>query len=332
MNLIIVESPTKARTISRFLDGKFTVMSSYGHIRDLPKGELGVDIEKDFEPKYIIPTKARKNVTALKKDAAKADTILLATDPDREGEAIAWHLYQALGLSKKTKGKEHKVERVVFHEITKSAIEESLAHPQKINEDLVDAQQARRVLDRLVGYKLSPFLWKKVARGLSAGRVQSVAVRLIVEREREIEKFKPEEYWDITALLNKSGSDQDIIAQLSKIKGKVIDKLEIKDKDHADKIVKDLTGAKYVVEAVDKKEMNRSSPAPFTTSTLQQEGARKLHFSSKQTMMIAQQMYEGVEIGSEGSVGLITYMRTDSVNLSEESLSKAKSFITKSFG
>ena len=334
-NLVIVESPTKARTISRFLGGDFVVMSSYGHVRDLPKTELGVDVDHDFKPKYIIPTKARKNVTALKKEAEKSNRIILATDEDREGESISWHLVQALGLDKIKKGNERKkIERIVFHEITKTAIEKAFEKPRTIDQNLVDAQQARRILDRLVGYKLSPFLWKKVARGLSAGRVQSVAVRLIVEREREIEKFKPEEYWTITALLKTSNSKPETIfpAQLIKTGDKTLDKLGIKTKDGADKIVADLNDAEYIVQNIDKNEVARSPLSPFTTSTLQQDAARKLHFSAKQTMMIAQQLYEGVEIGDEGSVGLITYMRTDSVNLSEESLVKVKEYILKEFG
>lgn len=344
MQLVIVESPTKAKTISRFLGGDFIVKSSYGHIRDLPKGELGVDVEHEFEPKYIIPTKARKNVTELKKTAEKADTIILATDEDREGESISWHLVQALGLdnsksqkpsTKKTsKPKiQKKIQRIVFHEITKTAIDSALEHPREIDMNLVDAQQARRVLDRLVGYKLSPFLWKKVARGLSAGRVQSVAVRLIVEREREIEKFKPDEYWTITAELT-TNNPQPITfpANLIKIGDKTLEKLDIKNQAESEKISKDLEGAKYIVQNVDKNEVVRNPLSPFTTSTLQQDSAKKLHFSAKQTMVLAQQLYEGIELGSEGSVGLITYMRTDSVNLSEESLTKAKDFIIKEFG
>lgn len=336
MRLVVVESPTKAKTISRFLSGDFVVKSSYGHIRDLPKKDLGVDVEHDFEPKYVIPTKARKNVTELKKTAEKSDTVILATDEDREGEAISWHLIQALGLDKPKKGKEKKkIERIVFHEITKTAIDGALEHPREIDQDLVDAQQARRILDRLVGYKLSPFLWKKVARGLSAGRVQSVAVRLIVEREREIEKFIPQEYWDITANLESKIQNQEsriFPAHLIKIGDKAVDKFDIKTKDEAEKIAKDLEGASYIVQSIDKNEVTRSPMAPFITSTLQQDGARKLHFSAKQTMMLAQQLYEGIELGDEGSVGLITYMRTDSVNLSEESLAKTGEYIMKEFG
>lgn len=332
MQLVIVESPTKAKTISRFLGGDFIVKSSYGHIRDLPKSDLGIDVDHNFEPKYIIPTKAKKNVTALKKDAAKAEKVILATDEDREGEAIAWHLVDALGLLKLQKKNNLKIERIVFHEITKSAIEDALKNPRDIYQDLVNAQQARRVLDRLVGYKLSPVLWKRYYRGLSAGRVQSVAVRLIVEREREIEAFKPEEYWSITALLDQQPKTKTIEASLIKVGDTAVEKLSIKNEAESSKIVKELEGASYTVANIDKQEMRRSSFAPFTTSTLQQDAAKKLRFSSKQTMMIAQQLYEGVELGSKGSVGLITYMRTDSVNLSAEAIAKATSYITQNFG
>lgn len=344
MNLVIVESPTKAKTISRFLTGDFYIRSSYGHIRDLPQKSLGIDVAHDFEPKYVIPAKAKQNVAQLKKDAQKAEKIILATDEDREGEAIAWHLAQALGLgdtkSQKPNSKQTpKVERIVFHEITKSAIEEALKNPREVDQNLVDAQQARRVLDRLVGYKLSPFLWRKVARGLSAGRVQSVAVRLVVEREREIEKFKPEEYWTISAELNKSqlsnnGQNQNdqIIANLVRTGEKTLDKFDIKTKEDSDKIIRELDGAKYIVSNINKEEMSRSPFPPFTTSTLQQDAARKLGFSAKQTMMLAQQLYEGIELGDEEAVGLITYMRTDSVNLSQESLKKAAEYITNALG
>ncbi len=329
MQLVVVESPTKSKTISRFLTGDYIVKSSFGHIRDLPKGDLGVDVEHDFEPKYVIPTKSKKTVTDLKKTAEKADTIILATDEDREGEAIAWHLVQALGLEK-PKSKNKKIERIVFHEITKRAIEEALKNPRAIDQNLVHAQQARRILDRLVGYKLSPFLWKKVARGLSAGRVQSVAVRLVAEREKEIEIFKPEEYWTIEALFDSNG--REFPSYLNSINGKTLDKLDIKTKEETDKILNSLDGSDFTVGDVSKNEVFRSPLAPYITSTLQQDGARKLHFSAKQTMMLAQQLYEGIELGQEGSVGLITYMRTDSVNLSEESLSKAKTLIEKDFG
>jgi len=326
MNLVIVESPTKAKTISRFVGADYVVKSSFGHIRDLPKGDLGIDTENDFTPKYVIPTKSRKTVSELKKLAEKADKIILATDEDREGEAISWHLIQALGIEKLKK----ETERIVFHEITKTAINHALEHPRELDQNLVDAQQARRILDRLVGYKLSPFLWKKVARGLSAGRVQSVAVRLIVEREREIEKFKPEEYWDIQAKFKTD--DREFDSFLNKIDDKTIDKFEIKDEEAAKKILSDLENQKYIIDNVEKNETTRAPLPPFTTSTLQQDAARKLHFSAKQTMMLAQRLYEGIELGDEGSVGLITYMRTDSVNLSEESLAGARDYLVKNLG
>lgn len=321
--LVIVESPTKAKTISRFLDGKYKIEASFGHIRDLPTSKMGIDIEHDFEPTYVVPAKAKKKVDELKKLAKDAPEVILATDEDREGEAIAWHLLSALKL------KEKDIKRIAFHEITKKAIEEALEHPRKLDLHLVDAQQARRVLDRLVGYELSPFLWKKVRRGLSAGRVQSVAVRLIVEREREIQKFKPEEYWSIEATFNK---DTNFLGKLAKVDGKSLDKLAIKNETSANKILSDLrTNTAEVIE-VTKKEVRRTPAAPFTTSTMQQEAARKLGFSAKQTMMYAQQLYEGIEIGEEGSTGLITYMRTDSVNLSDFALNSAQETIKDKYG
>ncbi len=328
MRLIIVESPTKGKTIAKFLGGDFIVKSSFGHIRDLPKKGIGIDIAHDFKPEYIIPTKAKKIVSELKKDAAKADMIILATDPDREGEAIAWHLAHALGLDKKTTAS--KTERVVFHEITKPAIEKAIANPREIDQNLVDAQQARRVIDRLVGYKLSPFLWKKIRSGLSAGRVQSVAVRLIVEREREIQKFTPQEYWSVEATLSKKDEEKTFKARLVKIPARQagggeesIDRLGIKSSADAEKITKELEGAEYRVINVVKKEVRRTPPAPFTTSTLQQEAAKKLGFSAKQTMTLAQRLYE---------TGMITYMRTDSLHISEIALAQAQEVIKKQFG
>ncbi|MEK7590216.1 MAG: type I DNA topoisomerase [Patescibacteria group bacterium] len=308
MKLVIVESPTKAKTISKFLGKDYQVESSYGHVRDLPKSKLGIDTEKNFEPQYIIPIKARKVVNQLKKSAQKAEEVVLATDEDREGEAIAWHLSQALNL--KTK---EKTERIVFHEITKSAIDKALTHPRKIDFNLVDAQQARRVLDRLVGYKLSPFLWKKITRGLSAGRVQSVALRLIVERENEIRAFKPEEYWSIVVKFA-NGLEAELVVK---------DKFDIKNKDEAEKIVDALKKAEFKVSAINKKEVNRNPHPPFITSTLQQEASKQLGFSAKKTMLLAQRLYEH---------GFITYMRTDSVNLSQEALVSAKEFISEKFG
>jgi len=351
MNLIIVESPTKAKTISNFLGKEYKVTSSYGHIRDLPKSKLGVDIENNFKPQYVIPLKARKRVNFLKKEAQKADKIILATDEDREGEAIAWHLTQALGLENSkpktlnskqipnSKFQIPKVERIVFHEITKSAIENALKNPRGIDMNLVDAQQARRVLDRLVGYKLSPFLWEKIMKRLSAGRVQSVALRLIVEREEEIRNFKPEEYWTISAILRKLKISNSPFAKqiprgrfsipnefesfLYKINDEPIPKLGIKTKEEANKIVEDLKKCDYKVLKIEKKELKRNPLPPFTTSTLQQEASKKLRYSAKQTMRLAQNLYEN---------GLITYHRTDSLNLSQESLMAAKNWIEKNLG
>ncbi len=325
MKLVIVESPTKAKTISKFLGKGFAVESSFGHIRDLPKSDIGIDIEHDFKPRYIIPTKAKKTVTKLKKAAEKATEIILASDEDREGEAIAWHLAEALKLPA------DKISRIVFHEITKEAIEEALKSPRGLNQDLIDAQQARRVLDRLVGYELSPFLWKKVARGLSAGRVQSVALRLVVEREREIEAFKSDEYWSIEAEL-KTTKGETFVAELAKISGKTLEKLGITNETDAQKIVDNLKSADYIVSKVEKKRTTKQPPAPFTTSSLQQAANRTLGFSAKQTMMLAQQLYEGIELGSEGSIGLITYMRTDSLNLSEKFLTEAHAYIIETLG
>ncbi len=312
-SLVIVESPTKARTIQKFLGDEYVIKSSFGHVRDLPKRELGVDVEKGFEPKYVVPTKAKKVLAELKKESAKADNTILATDEDREGESIAWHLQEALKLKDP--------QRIAFHEITKTAIEEALKSPRHIDMNMVDAQQARRILDRIVGYKLSPFLWKKVAKGLSAGRVQSVAVKLIVEKEREIEKFVAQEYWSIEALLAKDQAK--FSASLIKKDEKTIDKLEIKNKSEADKILQNLNNADYIVESAEKKETKRHPAPPFTTSTLQQAAWQRLKFSAKMTMSLAQRLYE------EGN---ITYHRTDSLNLSETSLVAAKNFISEKYG
>lgn len=320
-NLVIVESPTKAKTISKFLSRDYKVESSFGHVRDLPKTKLGVDVENNFEPSYTIPAKAKKQVSKLKALAEKAENIILATDEDREGEAIAWHLKHIL--------KPKKYERITFHEITKTAIEEALKNPRDLDLDLIDAQQARRVLDRLVGYQLSPFLWKKVARGLSAGRVQSVAVRLIVEKEREREAFKIEEYWTIEAIFSKD--EQNFGAKLFAINGKTLKKLEIKNEETAQKFLNELKTAKYRVVKVENKESKKKVPTPFTTSTLQQTANNKLHFSAKQTMRLAQQLYEGIKLNNE-SVGLITYMRTDSMNLSKSYLDTARTYIKENLG
>ena len=316
ITLLIVESPTKAKTLQGFLGPKYKVLSSYGHVRDLPKSELGVDIEKKFQPKYIIPAKARKNLKILIEAVKKTDSTILATDEDREGEAISWHLIKALKLD----GDKEPYQRIVFHEITKQAIEEALKNPRKIDMNLVDAQQARRVLDRIVGYKLSPFLWKKVARGLSAGRVQSVAVRLVVEREREIEKFKAEEDWTIAAIFLK---DKEFEAVLIKKNGEVLDKMAIKNEKEAGRIVKELEGVEYEVENIEKKATAKNPFPPFTTSTLQQEAWRKFKFPAKFTMRLAQNLYEK---------GFITYHRTDSLNLSDLALGAAKKFITENYG
>ncbi len=314
--LVIVESPTKAKTIGRFLGKDFIVKSSFGHIRDLPKGKLGVDIEHDFAPTYVIPTKAKKTVTDLKKTAAKADEIYFATDEDREGEAISWHLAEVLGEDPV------KLKRITFHEITEQAILHAIKNPRRLDLKMVDAQQARRILDRLVGYELSPFLWKKIARGLSAGRVQSVAVRLIVEREREISAFKPEEYWTVEAELAKTSGEK-FSAKLTAIAGKALEKFSLKSKADADVIVSELKDNAATVTKIDRRRVKRTPNAPFTTSTLQQEANRRLGFSAKQTMMLAQNLYEE---------GFITYMRTDSVNLAEKFLTEAAVYVKETFG
>jgi len=320
MKLVIVESPTKAKTIGRFLGSDFKVESSYGHVRDLPKGKLGVDVKHDFEPQYVVPRGSQKQVTLLKKLAAKSSRIILATDEDREGEAIAWHIseiFRAAGII----GKSESLKRIAFHEITKQAIEEALGKPRDLDINLVDAQQARRVLDRLVGYELSPFLWRKIRYGLSAGRVQSVAVRLIVEREREIQDFKKDEYWSIEGKFRKD--DQIFAAKLYSVDGKSLGKMAIKTRGETAAILKNLNGLKYAVSDVAVKQISRNPAPPFTTSTLQQEAARKLGFSAKQTMMIAQQLYEN---------GHITYMRTDSLNLSTAATTQAREVIREQFG
>jgi DNA topoisomerase I len=322
--LVIVESPTKAKTISKFLGKGYKVESSFGHVRDLPKSKMGIDIEGGtFEPKYVVSKDKTKQVKKLKELADKKD-IIFATDGDREGEAISWHLAHVL------KVKPEKAKRIVFHEITKHAIDEALENPRSLDQDLVDAQQARRVIDRLVGYELSPFLWSKVARGLSAGRVQSVAVRLVVEREREIQAFKPEEYWKLLA--NFDEKKHIFPANLYGRDGKRLDKLAIKSKKEMDEILKNLEDAEYTIEKIIKKETKRTPPPAFTTSTLQQSAHNKLGYSAKQIMRLAQQLYEGIKIGSEGQVGLITYMRTDSVSLSEKFLTETADHVKKEFG
>lgn len=316
MKLIIVESPTKARTISKFLNKDYRVESSFGHVRDLPAREMGIDIEHDFQPKYVTPLKAKKTVSTLKTAAAKADAVILASDEDREGEAIAWHLAQVLKLDA------DKTERIVFHEITKPAILQALEKPRHIDQNLVDAQQARRILDRLVGYELSPFLWKKVAKGLSAGRVQSVAIRLIVEREREIQAFKAQEYWTVSARLQGGADLTEYEAELFRLNGKNFNKLEISE-EIADKTKEELESAVCKIIKIEQKNISKNPGAPFTTSTLQQGANRHLGFSAKQTMTVAQKLYEQ---------GYITYMRTDSLNLSPQFLTEAHDYLEKQLG
>ncbi|MCF7860206.1 type I DNA topoisomerase [Patescibacteria group bacterium] len=316
MKLIIVESPTKAKTISKFLNKDYQVESSFGHVRDLPAKEMGIDIEHDFEPKYVTPTKAKKTVSALKAAAAKADEVILASDEDREGEAIAWHLAQVLKL------KPEKTQRIVFHEITKPAILEALEHPRLINQALVDAQQARRILDRLVGYELSPFLWKKVSKGLSAGRVQSVAIRLIVEREREILAFDAQEYWTVAIKLDAERIKTNFQAELFRLNGKTFNKLEI-SAEKAKELKNELKGAACTIVKIEQKNVSKNPGSPFTTSTLQQGVNRLLGFSAKQTMTLAQKLYEQ---------GFITYMRTDSLNLSPQFLNESKDYLQSTLG
>ncbi|MEK7094317.1 MAG: type I DNA topoisomerase [Patescibacteria group bacterium] len=318
IKLIIVESPTKAKTISKFLGKGYDVQSSYGHVRDLPKSSLGIDTEKDFEPHYITPRKNQKVVTALKKLAAKSSGVILATDEDREGEAIAWHLVSALELEKKNIPSE----RIVFHEITETAIKDAISHPRTIDINMVDAQQARRILDRLVGYKLSPFLWKKVVRGLSAGRVQSVALRLIAEREDEIKAFKPQTYYTIAGVFE-TEKKESFEASLATVDEKEIEEPGITDKTIVERLMTDLKTAQFSVTSAENKELRKNPPPPFITSTLQQTAAQRLRFSAKKTMFLAQSLYEQ---------GFITYMRTDSVNLSEDALKVASSWIGEKLG
>ena len=319
--LIIVESPAKAGTIKKFLGGNTKVVASMGHIRDLPKSKLGVDIENNFEPEYINIRGKGDLIKSLKAEAKKAKKVYLATDPDREGEAIAWHLANILGIDENSKC------RITFNEITKDAVKEAIKNPRCVDKNLIDAQQARRVLDRIVGYKISPILWKKVRRGLSAGRVQSVAVKLIVDREEEIEKFIPEEYWNIYVNLKKN---KDVFK--AKLVGKEEKKIEIHTKEESDKILNEIDKAQFVVKEVKKSQRKRNPAPPFTTSTMQQEASRKLGFSLKKTMSVAQGLYEGVKIPEKGSVGLITYMRTDSTRISDVARAAAKEQITQKYG
>ena len=321
--LIIVESPAKANTIKKFLGGNYKVMASMGHIRDLPKSKLGVEIEHDFEPEYINIRGKGDLIKSLKKEAKNASKVYLATDPDREGEAIAWHLSHILEIPQDA------VCRVTFNEITKETVQKSIKEPRKIDMNLTDAQQARRVLDRIVGYKISPILWKKVKRGLSAGRVQSVAVKLIVDREEEIEKFIPQEYWNIYAILIEPNSNKKFEA---KFYGKDGKKLEINNEEEVNNILKQIETGKYVVDDVKKGEKKRTPAPPFTTSTMQQEASRKIGFTLKKTMSVAQGLYEGVKVTERGTVGLITYMRTDSTRISEEARHAAKNYIEQTYG
>jgi DNA topoisomerase-1 len=331
--LVIVESPAKAKTIQKYLGKGFSVEASYGHVKDLPKNNLGVDVDENFETNYIVIPGKEKVLTKLKKLAKSVDTIYLAPDPDREGEAIAAHLAEELGGDgfdgkKKKKAAGVDIRRVTFNEITQRAVKEAFEHTRGIDRNLVDAQQTRRVLDRIVGYQVSPLLWDKVRRGLSAGRVQTVALRLIVEREREIKAFVKQEYWTIDAHL--SGSKPPAFD--ARLIGRGEEKIEVPNEEESKKIVSFLEGADWTVKSVDKKERRRNAAAPFTTSKLQQDASRKLRFSVKRAMMIAQRLYEGVELGDEGLVGLITYMRTDSVRVAPEALAEVREYIPQQFG
>ena len=322
-DLVIVESPAKAKTIEKYLGGDYKVKASMGHLRDLPKSKMGVDIEHGFEPQYI-PVRDKKELIAeLKKDAKAAKTVYLATDPDREGEAISWHLKELLDLP------EEKARRVTFNEITKKVVTESIRHPRAIDQDLVDAQQARRILDRIVGYKLSPLLWKKVKTGLSAGRVQSVATRMVVDREEEIKNFVSQEYWLLDASLSRGDDGGSFTARFFGRGGK---KLELHSREEVDAVIGAVKDRPFLVSSVKRGEKQRSPAPPFITSTLQQEASRRLSMTPRRTMSIAQQLYEGVEISGRGSIGLITYMRTDSLRLSDEALNAARAFITERYG
>ncbi len=324
-SLVIVESPAKARTLSNILGRDYVVRASVGHIRDLPKSKLGVDVEKGFSPHYIVPKDKKKVVQELQSAVKQAGIIYLATDPDREGEAIAWHLKEATGLS------DDSYKRAVFHEITPKAIQEAFLHPRDIDMQLVDAQQARRILDRLLGYKLSPLLWQKIRRGLSAGRVQSVALRLVVEREREIEAFVSQEYWTIEAELNKEGEDLLFRAKLVGLAG-TRKKLEIGSEEQSQSLIVQLTDAAYQITDLKSRTYNRHPSPPFTTSTLQQEASRRFRFTPKRTMALAQQLYEGIALGSGNEVGLITYMRTDSTSVAAEAIEETRAYIADKIG
>ena len=322
--LVIVESPSKAKTISRYLGSRYKVVASVGHVRDLPKSKLGIDIENDFEPGYINIRGKGDVIKALKKEASLASKVYLATDPDREGEAISWHLAYLLGMDPSDKC------RIEFHEITKAAVKDAIKNPRSIDMRLVDAQQARRVLDRLVGYQISPLLWRKIRRGLSAGRVQSAALKILCDREEEILAFEPEEYWTITAYFNKEGKKRtEFPAKLASRKGR---KVTVKDQAHADKILAELKDGEYKVAKTDVKGRERKPYAPFTTSTLQQDAANKLNFNTRKTMQVAQQLYEGVTIKGQGTMGLVTYIRTDSVRISDDAKAMGREFIEAAYG
>lgn len=321
--LVIVESPAKARTVGRFLGKGYTVKASVGHVRDLLRSQLSVDVENDFAPKYRVPNEKKAVVKEIKNLAKSAEEVYLATDPDREGEAIAWHLMEAASINPKI------ARRVVFHEITEPAVAEAFAHPRSINQDLVDAQQARRVLDRLVGYNLSPLLWRKVRSRLSAGRVQSVALRMIVEREREIQAFVPVEYWSIAAEFLPQGLKETFIAKLARLDG---EEPALGNEEQVKPILEDMERARYEISQIKQGERRRNPSPPFITSTLQQDASRRLGFTAKRTMALAQQLYEGIDVGTGGSVGLITYMRTDSTNVSELAQAEARQYISQRYG
>lgn len=321
-NLIIVESPAKSKTIKKFLGKNYEVVASNGHVRDMPKSQMGIDFDNDFEPKYITIRGKGELLAKLRKEVKKADHVYLATDPDREGEAISWHLCFALKLDPK------KTSRITFNEITKNAVRQSLKQSRQIDMDLVDAQRARRVLDRMVGYSISPLLWDKVKRGLSAGRVQSVALRIIADREAEIDAFIPQEYWSLEGIFQLEGSRKPLLA---KYYGNP-EKADIRSKEEIDKIMAELKGARYKVSSIKKSERNKKPPLPFTTSTLQQEASKQLNFATRKTMQIAQQLYEGVQVKGHGTIGLITYLRTDSTRISEEADAACKTFITENYG
>jgi DNA topoisomerase-1 len=319
--LVVVESPAKAKTIKKYLGTGYTVKASVGHIKDLPKSKIGVDVEHDFQPEYSVIKGKEKVLNELKKAAKNVDKVFLATDPDREGEAIAWHIYEELG--------HNNAQRVLFNEITKKAIQEAIAQPRQLNQESYDSQQTRRILDRLVGYQISPLLWKKIRRGLSAGRVQSVAVRLICEREEQIKAFVPQEYWTVDALLEGPSGPPPFKSKLSKVDGK---KADLRERATSEALVAELQGADYTVSKVDRRERRRNAPAPFITSKLQQESANRLGFTAKKTMTLAQRLYEGVPLGEEGQTALITYMRTDSTRLSDDAVKQVREFIGTQFG